>query len=67
MKQTSKISAFYYEIRRNYQQNGNPGWRSGRHLEYFRHLKNYIHENITLHEKLCIKQNNKFSAFYIEI
>ena len=47
--------------------NGNPGWQPGRHLEYFRHLKNNIHENITLHGRLCTKQNSKFSAFHIEI
>ena len=31
----------------------------GRHLEYFSRFESYIYENITLHEWLRMKQNDK--------
>ena len=37
----------------------------GRHLEYFNYFKSYIQENITQHERPCLKQTNKILTCYI--
>ena len=70
VKQLDRVNAAlacYEQFQRSVWQNSIPRWWSGHHLEFFGHLKCNNPENITLHERLCMKRTSTISAFYYEI